>query len=368
MAHNLNIENGSVALMTRGDAWHSLGQVVTDAQTAAETMELSHTDWTVSKRPLYAQGIDADAFNRIAAFGIFRDDNNEFLGTVGNQYTPIQNVYQFDFVDALMEADGQAHYTSAGALGKGERVFVQADLGFDTEVVAGDKSKNYLTFVNSHDGSMSAKAYVSQVRVVCQNTLNLANRLAKDALNVRHTKNAEERISQARELFQGARQTAESIQEKLRTLAARQLTKADRLNAIAKLFFEGKTQEAAEKDTRTNNLLGEILDLYEYNDNNAFPEIRGTPYNLLNAILEHTDHYKNVRKTDAKQGWNEGEIRANNALFGSGAELKTKALEVIYEYTANAPSIGRTVYSIPAMPPPHAPFNGLLDSILTAHA
>ena len=79
MAHNLNIENGRVALMTRGDAWHSLGQVVTDAQTAAETMELSHTDWTVSKRPLYAQGIDADAFNRIAAFGIFRDDNNEFL-------------------------------------------------------------------------------------------------------------------------------------------------------------------------------------------------------------------------------------------------------------------------------------------------
>jgi phage/plasmid-like protein (TIGR03299 family) len=350
-------------MVANEEAWMKLGQVVQGAQTAADTMREANLLFTVSKH----QQKHLFTGEPIDSFHIYRDDTGEWLANVGAQHTLIQNDFQFNFCDALMEADGQAHYTAAGALGKGERVWCQIDLGLTTEIVPGDTAKTKLTFVNSHDGSMSAKAFMTSTRVVCQNTMNYAMSKAKDALVVRHTKNAENRINQARSIFTGARQTAESLQEKLRILAGRKLVHNDRREILNRLFFAKKTEEQIEKDTRGQNLVAEILERFEYNDGNAFPQIADTPYALLNAIIEHTDHFRNVRRTDAKSGWNPDAIRANNALFGAGADLKTEALQVIMEATANAPSVARPVYSIPSapiapMPPPTSTPN--LDAIL----
>jgi len=343
------------------DAWHKLGTVVQGAQTAEETMIQANTGWTCSKRPLYDEN-----GRELPIWGIFRDDTNAFFGGVKAGYTIIQNPFKFKFVDSLMEADGRAHYVAAGAIGQGERVWCQADLNYTTEPIAGDVSKNYITFVNSHDGSMSAKAFVTQTRIVCQNTMNLALNGIDFALNVRHTKNAEERINQARTLFSDARQTAETINEKLRILAKRRLTKESYNDLVARTFYAGKTTEEAEKDTRTQNVLEEILKLYDYNDNNAFPEIRGTAYNFFQALTNHTDHHRNVRQTTAKKGWSIDEIRADNALFGTGAQLKQQVFEVLLDRAHTMPEIQPTAYSIPSYATTTANA-GLLDSILAAH-
>lgn len=120
---------------------------------------------------------------------------------------------------------------------------------------------------------------------------------------------------------------------------------------------EGKDQNT----TRRENILADVLSLYESNDNNAFPSIRGTAYNLLNAVTEYTDHYRTARITDAREGYSVDQARAENAVVGTGERLKTQALEVILESTAGAP-----VHSVIQSRP--IPGTGsLLDAVLANH-
>jgi hypothetical protein len=94
--------NGKVSMFCVGDrdaAWHKLGQRTPNAVTWQNAMRLAGLDWTVIKQNLY------DSHGKsLSAFGIFRTDDNEFLGAVGERYTPIQNVQAFQFVDALLES------------------------------------------------------------------------------------------------------------------------------------------------------------------------------------------------------------------------------------------------------------------------
>ncbi len=46
---------------------------------------------------------------------------------------------------------------------------------------ANDQTKLYLIVWTSHDGSVAVQAAITPVRVVCQNTLNLAMRNAKQS-------------------------------------------------------------------------------------------------------------------------------------------------------------------------------------------
>ncbi len=62
---------------------------------------------------------------------------------------------------------------------------------------ANDETKLYLIVWTSHDGSVAVQAAVTPVRVVCQNTLNLAMRNAKQSFKIRHTQSVEGRIQVA---------------------------------------------------------------------------------------------------------------------------------------------------------------------------
>ena len=50
-------------------------------------LEATGLNWTVNKLPLYSKdGLTTESF------GIFRNDNNNWLGTVGKRYEEMQNL------------------------------------------------------------------------------------------------------------------------------------------------------------------------------------------------------------------------------------------------------------------------------------
>jgi len=348
MAHNLMERNGMVSMFCVGDrdaAWHKLGQRTPNAVSWQEAMTLAGLDWAVVKQNLYDGNGKA-----LAAFGIFRKDDNEFLGAVGERYTPIQNVQAFQFVDALLESADGSHYDSAGALGSGERIWTAAKVPFDFETVPGDALQTYLMFTTSHDGSGSATAKLTTVRVVCQNTLSSALSQAGEFVRVKHTKNAADRMRSAADAMRGVGQSVSELKEKLRRLADVRVTRESISAILDRLFPKPKDEKTS--TTRRENILSEVLQCYERNDGNKIPGIRGTAYNLLNAVTEYTDHYRTAR------GGNILRDRADSAMFGSGESLKTDALEVILELTANGQSVARTF-----IPPKPSTGSSLLDAV-----
>ncbi len=332
MAHNLsfNSQTGEWEVFTRGASWHSLGQITKDCQTWEDAMRLAGLNWTVSKRQLQYNGIE------VPAWGLFRDDKFEpeeaFLCSTSQTFEAIQNHYMFSFLDVMVESDGKAAYEAAGSIGGGIQVFALVNLGAAFEIGSrGDRYENYLCFVEDRSGKRAAKCFITSVRVVCANTLERAYSGANDTQSVKfnHRQNIHSKMFAAADLFSGARMNLDLLRGKLGYLAQQDLT-GQRVQLIMDTLFP---VEEGEETMRRANVITDILNLFEKNDDNMFPEIRGTAYNLLNAVTEYVDHYQPVRRTNGKLLLTEGEIRGARAMFGEGAEFKNRAFETISRFT-----------------------------------
>ncbi len=355
MSHEIAFENGkAMAFYADSPAWHKLGQLVAGARSWDDARELAGLNWTVGKEPLY------DSFGvELPQFGIFRQDNRQFLGAVGDVYEPCQNEQAFSFVDALLEANGGTHYDSAGALRNGKIIWVSARVpSADIEPIKGDVHQSYLLFTTSHDGSGKIKALITRTRVVCMNTLSSALSSAEGVLAIKHTKTSMDRLEHAKKLVRNVQMDSELLKEKLAALAARKLTREAAESIFTRLFPIAKEQAA---QTRRNNVLADILSLYERNDGGSFPQVAGTAYGLLNAVTNYTDHSRTIRLTDSRGDMSAEQARAESSIFGSGSQLKSQALEVILEETNGAPvhHVAETIY-------PTAPsFGGILDDVIS---
>jgi len=322
--HNINTYIGRQA------AWHTLGTVTGKFMTWTEILAHGGLDFSVVKTRL----LHPRTGEPIEAWGTFRSDNDVFLGAVGAGYTPISHATGFELVDALVASVEGAHYETAGVLGQGERVWGLAALNQRIQVGSADDLNVYLLFSTSHDGTLSYNFRIVVERVVCQNTLGIAlGERTKASFSIRHTSKAQDRIDDAHRVLADMGDDIARIQDKLNFLAGRKMTR-EAMGTIMDRLFPKRTKDDGETPvnaTRRENILADVLKIYELNDGNAFQDQRGTAYNLLNAITNYADHERSTRGN--------GMGRAESALFGSGNQLKDRAFEVIVEAAAGLPEV-----------------------------
>lgn len=199
-------------------------------------------------------------------------------------------------------------------------------------------------------------------RTVCQNTLTQNLSAAGAVARIRHTRNALDRLEVAKKYVRLMTKNANDLGEKLNLLATRRMTRESYRGIMDRLF--PVTKDATGEPIgqgRRNGILDDIIRLYESNDRNAFPETKGTAYNLLNAVIEYTDHARTSRLSDDKRdmGYTAGRARYESAIFGSGDTLKAKALDIIMEDTA-----GNPVHQVRTFTAPQATGGSLLDLIV----
>jgi hypothetical protein len=82
-----------------------------------------------------------------------------------------------------------------------------------------------------------------------------------------------------------------------------------------------------------------VTDLFQHNDGDTFPQWKLTAYSLLNSVTDYVDHTRSTR------GKNKETSRYESAVLGSGAVLKTKALELISTVAQSLPE-RTTTYSV----------------------
>lgn len=348
MAHNLNIDsNGNARMFAAGELpWHKLGNNVADAVSWAEAMKLGGLDWTVDERTIFADGDiplrDYKALTRTELNGKVIP-----LGIVGAEYHVIQNATAFDWTETLLNAG--AKYESAGALGNGSRIWVLARVPDADYSIGGDKHQSFLLFETSHDGTRAATARLTDVRVVCQNTLNAALAGNGSNLRIRHTKTAQERFDAAVRMIGNTVVTAKELQAKLERLANKSLTKETLQSIMAELFPAPTEDKGKASKTRHENILLEIAQNLKSNDKGAFSEQAGTAYALFNSITNYVDHAKASRANDLMPGAKPEQLRSLSAMFGSGAELKERALVTIGKHIDSMPDRPRLM-AVPQLP------------------
>ena len=176
---------------TREKPWHGLGTMVQEAPASEEALVLAGLDWNVIQQPIQtSEGIMISGFQ-----ANIRETDKKVLGVVTSRYKVVQNTDAFAFTDELL-GEGVT-YETAGSLQGGRRIWLLAKLP-QRYIISGDELETYIVFMNAHDGAGGIKAAVTPIRVVCQNTLNLALTTAKRSWSANHTGNIEGKMEDAR--------------------------------------------------------------------------------------------------------------------------------------------------------------------------
>jgi phage/plasmid-like protein (TIGR03299 family) len=314
--------------------WHGLGVPVPPDIGSHAMCEAAGLDWSVAKAPAPGARLVDDRKKQYDRYLILREpveDEREHvaLGMVGAGYEPLQNLEAFKFFEPLIET-GFAEFHTAGALGNGERVWVLARLTDPIVVGQDDVIDRYLLLSNSHDGSGAVSVRFTPIRVVCQNTLNLAVKPGgKSAYSIRHTRHIQKHMekAQAEQLRAVVDRVFNDAADLFARMALKRVDASERYKILQVLFPRPPAPSSGPLRSRRRRPLPERWRRIEHvlADDLVTPrETANTAWGLYNAITRDED-YRATRELG-------DDARLRRVWFGSGQDLKIKTLEYFRNY------------------------------------
>ncbi|MGE7775181.1 DUF932 domain-containing protein [Chitinophaga sp. NPDC101104] len=330
--HNLNLNKATNEFSfysRREKAWHLLGQVG-EAKNSREVIVQSHLDFTVGKYPNYHFIAGRKFEKSTESFFTMREDTNEVLGSrVGAIYQPLQNEDAFTFMDQLA-GEENITYETAGALGKGEKIFISAKLPKHIRIGANDDLEEYIFIYNSHDGSGSIVIAYTPVRIVCNNTLNAALKDCTNRITIRHTASAEQKLVQARHFLGICETYGQQLGDTLRRWTTVNITDKQVRRLIEMAMAPSDTMlkhvikgEAKEFSTQFVNKVDDAMQYRFKNDSQQLATAQGTLFGAYNTV---TGYFQNVKK------FKSAEQQFTSIMEGKGNEIAQTAFNLCAEF------------------------------------
>ena len=324
MAHEIDMTTGAAAIFTTGQApWHGLGTVIDTAATSREAILLARLNWRVEQWPLTATDLQTDITAKAHDhYANVRTDTSAVLGVVGKGYHVFQNQDAFDFMDAIV-GDKLAMYETAGSLRGGRKVWMLARIPKEYRAGREDLIQPYVLLVNSHDGSTTLRMIPTTVRVVCQNTLNLAlgRSTAGEGVSIRHRPSLDERVKDAQAKLGIVAARFDQFDAELHAMLDTML----KPRQVERYFDEVLQPLPPEPTDRQRQNRGEVLDRFRGNfddHSNSLPVVRGTAWAAYNAVSEWADHQRPRKGRDELA---RAESRLDSVWFGSSHQIKQRA-------------------------------------------
>lgn len=279
--------NVETMFYVREKPWHGLGVQVMEAPASADALIWAGLDWRVIQRDVctdegcWIPGYKANV----------RDTDGSVLGIVSDRYKVVQNEDAFQFTDDLL-GEGVT-YETAGALQGGKKVWMLAKMPH-RYIIAGDEIAPYLVVMNSHDGSSGIKVAMTPIRVVCQNTLNLALNSAKRIWTTKHTENVMLRVHEAEETLGLAKKYMGELGRGIDTLSRIRLTD----KKVAEFMQEFFPVDTDMPDVQRKNNLRLLEDMKRrYWDAPDLSNVGRNGYRFINAVSDFATHADPIRKT-----------------------------------------------------------------------
>lgn len=269
--------------------WHGLGNRVEFALSSEEALREGGLDWTVIQKPVMTED-----FLPIPGYKAnLRETDGKVLGVVTDRYKIVQNREAFAFTDSLL-GEG-VRYETAGTLQNGKKVWMLARLP-ENYIISGDRVSPYLVFSNSHDGSGSIKVAMTPIRVVCQNTLNLALSDAKRIWSTIHTGDIRSKLDEAKKTLLLAEYYMDKLGAEIDRLNKIKLTDAKVLEYISELIpMPDNASKIQEKNVQQ---LRNALEI-RYFEAPDLSHVSKNGYRFINAVSDFATHAKPLRETSS---------------------------------------------------------------------
>lgn len=271
----------------RETPWHGLGTRVMAAPGSKDALIAAGLDWNVVQEPIYTtenepiKGYKANV----------RESDRKVLGVVTDRYKVVQNQEAFAFTDELL---GQGvRYETAGSLQEGKKVWLLAHMPHEY-IIAGERISPYLLFSNTHDGSGAVKVAVTPIRVVCNNTLNLALRTAERSWSMIHTGDIRNKMKEASDTLFKAERYMDELGKEFERLRMKKITDREVRDYIEVLLpiEEGATPQQIKNMSRLQeDMKSRYFDAPDLQDTGK------NAYRFINAVSDFATHAKPLRQT-----------------------------------------------------------------------
>lgn len=231
MSHELEMREGRASFFEVGDqrdAWHKEGILLSGAPSFDEAMRIARLDYEVYKEQALINGLlpgNAPIPSK-KAFVTRRSDNGTELGSVGPDYTVTQNVDAFASMIPLVDT-GVVKLETGGVLREGADAWLLGKFNIEqfgpiVREVFADEVVPYALLTNNHSGRRKMTVALTPIRVVCANTLGMAE-VHMDtngkAISVAHRGDAGARMVEASQaLFGGIIERYEVVAKQFRLL------------------------------------------------------------------------------------------------------------------------------------------------------
>ena len=279
--------NVETMFYTREKPWHGLGTMVAEAPNSKDALRLAGLNWKVLQEPVYTekkeliQGYKANV----------RDTDRKVLGVVTDRYKVIQNEEAFAFTDTLL-GEG-VRYETAGSLQEGRRVWMLARLPREF-IIGGERISPYMVFSNTHDGSGAVKTALTPIRVVCNNTLNLALRTAKRSWSMIHTGDISGKIEEAKNTLFLADEYMTALGQEFENLRKIKLSEKQVLDYI-KILLPMEENYSLLQKRGVEKLRADMK--MRYFDAPDLKDVGNNGYRFVNAVSDFATHSTPRRKT-----------------------------------------------------------------------
>ena len=295
--------------------WHGLGQRLPENQPLDIWQKAAGMDWRIEESAVLFRADPQKPFDvhtHAESKVLYRSDTHMPLSVVSARYQTVQPAAILEFYRDLLSVGG-FELETAGVLKDGKKLWALAKTGQEALLKGGDRVKGYLLLATSCDGTLATTAQFTSVRVVCQNTLQMALGDRDGVVRVPHSTQFDPEAVK-RSLGVAGTQWA-TFQDTIQALAERKVNRWDVMRYVTTVLGDPERPLPEQPHERA---MKKVVDLFAREGRGAdLASADGTAWGLVNAVTEYVDHHRRARSQDS---------RLDSAWFGPGATLKARAL------------------------------------------
>lgn len=298
------------------EPWHHLGNQLPANQPIEVWQRAAGMDFTIKESDVLFNVSDegglhvkANADSKV----LYRSDTHAPLSVVSKRYKVVQPHDVLEFYRELTEAGGFTLET-AGVLKEGKKLWALAKTGQSSLLKGGDKVNAYLLLATSCDGTLCTTAQFTSIRVVCNNTLQMAVGDSSGAVKVPHSTKFDPQLVK-QELGLGL-SSWDRFVANMKQMADRPVHKFEAMNFLVNVLGDPEMPLAEQPNQKA---LQNVYALFQGKGMGAdMASANGTAWGLVNAVTQFVDHERRARSQDH---------RLDSAWFGAGSTIKARAYQ-----------------------------------------
>lgn len=323
MAHLIDLSTGRAGIAYTGQRpWHGFGQALTPGADLQTWREEAGLDWLALSSPVLFNHTGVNAAGRLERSNetvadkvvLYRSDNKVPLSVVSAKYKIFQPGAALEFFREFLAA-GDMEMETAGSLDDGRRIWALARVGDDLTLYGQDRVEGFLLLATSFDGSMATTAKFTTVRVVCQNTLHMADASGNQP-SVRVPHNTKVNTDEIKAALGLRARAWSAFGDLAKELSGRKVNMLEARSFLLRVFGNADLPLDQQADSDTKKM-AKAWECVTKSPGSSLRSSEGTAWGLLNGVTYLVDHQRRYRSDNNRlaSGW-----------FGDGAATKNLAL------------------------------------------